>query len=122
MIIESFSLFLSILFGFLLGMGVVFLIVFVSHRKYTKNKSIRIKRKIKNEKQKSADMRKKSIYKGKKEQDNGNELLQNKLKKPDLSYVEFNCAADGVDESDYIRKRQAHEDQAYNILRNKTKK
>ena len=124
MILDGISIFLSILFGFLFGMGTALLITFINQRRINKRNSAKKKKQIKPFKVKNKPQKTKTTNMNKKRfttNKDGNELLKSKLKKSDLSYVEFNCAADGVDESTHIRERQAHEDKAYNILKNKKK-
>lgn len=54
--------------------------------------------------------------------DKGTELLNQKIREKNTTMIDFNCAADGIDSTDYIRKRQSHEDEAYNILKSKKEK
>ena len=48
-------------------------------------------------------------------------VLEEKLRKDDMSLLSFNCAADNVSVNDYVRKLQNREDNAYNILKRRKK-
>lgn len=49
-------------------------------------------------------------------------ILQKKMKKPEVSLLEFSNAADGIEHEEYIKKKQTDEDTAYSILKQKESK
>ncbi len=123
MITEGMLLFLSILIGFSLGVSVVFILILAKRRNTRKDKSHPQKMKRSVGKIKQYIKAHKRCSKPKKDHtSNGKDLLQSKIREKDSSFVEFNCAAEGVDTAEYIRERQSHEDTAYNVLKEKTKK
>lgn len=77
---------------------------------------------IRFKKRKRTQTTKKKKFKKEKSADKGTELLNQKIREKNITMIDFNCAADGIDSTDYIRKRQSHEDEAYNILKSKKEK
>lgn len=50
----------------------------------------------------------------------GEVLLKNKIDtKEDVSTVDMECDAEGIDKETYIKNKRQHEDKAYNMLKNK---
>ncbi len=47
----------------------------------------------------------------------GTQILEEKLQKNDESLIEFNCAADNIPVTEYVKEKRKREDSAYNILK-----
>ena len=103
MIIKGITVLLSSCAGAILGVLIIYVYTQFEKRKLTRKPKKNENKKVKNE-------------------DGGTELLNQKIREKNTTMIDFNCAADGIDSMDYIKKRQSHEDEAYNILKSKKEK